>query len=325
MKINKQNIKQLYDNYKVFKSELDSSFTHASELFSDADYDKLIDYILTEDVTDKILDRTLTLSGILFKDVDVSDIIPAELTNEETEILIVILSVIASMSTSYNEADDFTKSYYREMIKSILKVYIDSAFDEIKEKINKVFDSIDIEGIKMYFAISDTVKNNEWGFDLLRSSDGGESFEVITRDGFGDKYNYGCSAFLETEEGLYLGTCNPFYGGQLYLIHEDTDLPVSEDPTESEDPDEPDKPACRPWYMLGDADGDGEITILDATVIQRYLAGVINEDIIDSIAGNVSQNGISILDATYIQRYLASMEIPYPISKLFNRATGDAV
>ena len=40
----------------------------------------------------------------------------------------------------------------------------------------------------------------------------------MTRDGFGDKYNYGCPAFLATEEGMYIGTCNPFYGGQLYLL-----------------------------------------------------------------------------------------------------------
>ena len=54
----------------------------------------------------------------------------------------------------------------------------------------------------------------------MRSDDGGESFEVITRSGFDDKYNYGCPSFLSTEEGLYFGTCNPFYGGQLYLLSE---------------------------------------------------------------------------------------------------------
>lgn len=44
------------------------------------------------------------------------------------------------------------------------------------------------------------------------------NFEKITTNGFGDKYNYGCSAFLATDQGLYIGTCNPFYGGQLYLL-----------------------------------------------------------------------------------------------------------
>ena len=102
-------------------------------------------------------------------------------------------------------------------MKSIIRNYLESVLSEWKDKINEAFDMIDIEGVRMYLWISDQVKNNEWGFDLFRTSDG-ENFEVITRDGFGDKYNYGCSAFLETEEGLYLGTCNPFYGGQLYLL-----------------------------------------------------------------------------------------------------------
>ena len=77
--------------------------------------------------------------------------------------------------------------------------------------------SIDVEGIEMYRYINRMVAKNEWGFDMFRTSDG-ETFETITRNGFGDKYNYGCPSFLATEEGLYFGTCNPFYGGQLYLL-----------------------------------------------------------------------------------------------------------
>ena len=83
-----------------------------------------------------------------------------------------------------------------------------------------ICDRIDGKGIEMYRYINKTVMDNQWGFDLLRTSDGGQSFEVITRSGFDDKYNYGCPSFLSTEEGLYFGTCNPFYGGQLYLLSE---------------------------------------------------------------------------------------------------------
>jgi len=71
--------------------------------------------------------------------------------------------------------------------------------------------------LEKYLYINNKVKNDEWGFDLFRTSDG-ETFEVITRNGFNDKYNYGCPSFLATEEGLYIGTCNPFYGGQLFLL-----------------------------------------------------------------------------------------------------------
>ncbi|MBR0047576.1 MAG: hypothetical protein IJP75_11995 [Bacteroidaceae bacterium] len=91
------------------------------------------------------------------------------------------------------------------------------AMTKVKEGLQEVADKIDIEGMEKYLYINNRVKNDEWGFDLVRTSDG-ENFEVITRNGFNDKYNYGCPSFLATEEGLYIGTCNPFYGGQLYLL-----------------------------------------------------------------------------------------------------------
>ena len=68
--------------------------------------------------------------------------------------------------------------------------------------------------------------------------------------------------------------------------------------------------------ILGDADGDGVVTILDATVIQRYLASFVvpNPAIVEE-RGDITQDGIDILDATWIQRWLAEMTIPYPIGK----------
>lgn len=95
-----------------------------------------------------------------------------------------------------------------------------SSLYDLLTRIEGVIDSIDWEGLRMYAWVSDTVKNDTWGFDMVRTKDG-ENFEVVTRSGFGDKYNYGCPSYLSTEEGLYVGTCNPFYGGQLYLITED--------------------------------------------------------------------------------------------------------
>jgi hypothetical protein len=88
---------------------------------------------------------------------------------------------------------------------------------DAKQKIQEIISKIDVQGIKMYLAINHAVVRDEWGFDLLRTTDG-EEFEVITRNGFNDRYNYGCSSFLATEEGMYIGTCNPFYGAQMYLL-----------------------------------------------------------------------------------------------------------
>ena len=87
----------------------------------------------------------------------------------------------------------------------------------MKQFMQDINNKIDIEGLKMYLYINEMVKKNKWGFDLYRTSDC-VTFQTITKNGFGDKYNYGCPSFLATKEGLYIGTCNPFYGGQLYLL-----------------------------------------------------------------------------------------------------------
>lgn len=92
-----------------------------------------------------------------------------------------------------------------------------AALEKVQETATEISNKIDLKGAEMYLYINHAVMTNPWGFDLIRTADG-ENFEVITRTGFDDKYNYGCSSFLSTEEGLYFGTCNPFYGGQLFLL-----------------------------------------------------------------------------------------------------------
>ena len=92
-----------------------------------------------------------------------------------------------------------------------------AALEKVQETATEISNKIDLKGAEMYLYINHAVMTNEWGFDLIRTADG-ENFEVITRTGFDDKYNYGCPSFLSTEEGLYFGTCNPFYGGQLFLL-----------------------------------------------------------------------------------------------------------
>ncbi len=60
--------------------------------------------------------------------------------------------------------------------------------------------------------------------------------------------------------------------------------------------------------IMGDADKDGSLTILDATHIQRYLADLIDESQIDlDVADYDGDGNITILDATAIQRNLAGL------------------
>lgn len=61
-------------------------------------------------------------------------------------------------------------------------------------------------------------------------------------------------------------------------------------------------------YVRGDADGSGEVTILDATRIQRWLAALVDDDGINLVNADADLNGdVNILDATRIQRLLAGL------------------
>ena len=70
--------------------------------------------------------------------------------------------------------------------------------------------------------------------------------------------------------------------------------------------------------LLGDADGDNDVSILDATRIQRWLASYNdgNEEQV-LLCGDTDRDGdVSILDATMIQRWLAQFTVPTPIGEV---------
>ncbi len=63
-----------------------------------------------------------------------------------------------------------------------------------------------------------------------------------------------------------------------------------------------------PEYVQGDADGDGKVTIIDATMVQRYL--VDSKEALNMENGDMDCDGrVTIFDATFIQRYLVGYEI----------------
>ena len=68
--------------------------------------------------------------------------------------------------------------------------------------------------------------------------------------------------------------------------------------------------------ILGDTDGDGTVSIMDATMIQQALAMLIELSDVQSFRANVDADSLlSILDATYIQLYLAQLENDLPIGE----------
>ena len=67
--------------------------------------------------------------------------------------------------------------------------------------------------------------------------------------------------------------------------------------------------------LLGDADADGEVTILDVTAIQRTLADIPVAYLSETAADVDRDKEVSVIDATLIQRYLADMPCPDGIGK----------
>ena len=74
--------------------------------------------------------------------------------------------------------------------------------------------------------------------------------------------------------------------------------------------------ALNSLVLIGDADGDGEVTSVDVTFIQRYLAHLDVPEGFNEAAADVDGDGeITSVDVTFIQRYLAFIEVPYPINE----------
>ena len=90
-----------------------------------------------------------------------------------------------------------------------------------------------------------------------------------------------------------------------------TDPPVK--PTDSYE--NPTDPGTAGSVLLGDADNDKTITVLDATTIQRKLVSLSVEDY-NKAAADVDRDGtVTILDATGIQRFLVSLSAPGGIGR----------
>ena len=69
-------------------------------------------------------------------------------------------------------------------------------------------------------------------------------------------------------------------------------------------------------YKRGDADGDGAVTIIDATAVQKYLANYDLPAAFNPAAADVNSDGaISVDDVTEIQRFLAYYDDPYHIGE----------
>ena len=68
-------------------------------------------------------------------------------------------------------------------------------------------------------------------------------------------------------------------------------------------------------FLRGDANGDGHVSIIDVTVIQRHLVQLEALSGADMLAANVDGGDLDIADAAAIQCFLAELDDPYHINE----------
>ena len=97
----------------------------------------------------------------------------------------------------------------------------DTLAQTIKFSYKFVFENITVSNIASAIRLLNYMRKAKQGFDLYVSEDG-VNFQTITVDGFGDPYNHGLRVFATTDQGLCLGTANPFYGTQVWIKRKDS-------------------------------------------------------------------------------------------------------
>ena len=102
------------------------------------------------------------------------------------------------------------------------------------------------------------------------------------------------------------------------LSNADTSLTEGDDvPTQAPTEKPTEKPIGRP-ILRGDADLDGTVCVLDATMMQRHLSNIKSLSADGVLAADINnKNSVTANDVTLLQRYLAGMGNPYNVETIF--------
>ena len=64
----------------------------------------------------------------------------------------------------------------------------------------------------------------------------------------------------------------------------------------------------QPSVLIGDADGNGKVDIMDVTIVQMHIAQIITLEGDRLIAADANGDGaVNITDATHIQKFIAQL------------------
>lgn len=214
-----------------------------------------------------------------------------EIANDENNTGIVdedVFDMLENIGDSINDIDnEFNKQFSEEFIKMYeelvaqLEEVKGKITDEIIKKFEEIISKEILQNMESFLVCSAYLAVADRGFDLY-TLDSDLNVSEVTTNGFGDPYNHGCRVFGITDQGLFLGTANPFYGTQIWNVKQNV------------------------LYDDYDLNRDGAVNIDDVTFLQKYIADMIDApyedfEIYADMNGDIS---VDVDDVTYLQQYL---------------------
>ena len=163
---------------------------------------------------------------------DMMEIAPDVLGND-TEMG--VLSSENSVEDRITSLKDFS-DYYETMLDQYEQLAAEYDLgDDLKAAFEKLLNQETWDKIKSVLVCLHYMRTASRGFDMYVTSDG-VNFETLTTSGFGDPYNHGLRVFAVTNQGLCLGTANPFYGTQLWIQRKTETKPQPTAPAATQKP-----------------------------------------------------------------------------------------
>lgn len=163
---------------------------------------------------------------------DMMEMAPDVLGND-TEVA--VLSPENSVEDRITSLQDFS-DYYETMLDQYEQLAAEYDLgDDLKDAFEKLLNQEAWDKIKSVLVCLNYMRTATRGFDMYVTSDG-VNFETLTTSGFGDPYNHGLRVFAVTNQGLCLGTANPFYGTQLWIQRKTETKPQPTAPAATQKP-----------------------------------------------------------------------------------------
>lgn len=200
-------------------AEVDDEKTEVAKGFGD-----LSDAL--EDATGDLCDQAATMSADVEDDAAYVQKIDGE------------IAYFKSFADQYQDMLD----NYESLKQQYEDAYSTELPSDIQDALDKLLSEENLKKLQSVLTCMYYLRDAERGFDMYVTEDG-VNFTTLTTNGFNDPYNHGLRTFAVTNQGLCLGTANPFYGCQVWIQRkENSENPIdpgTPDPTEPTDPSQP--------------------------------------------------------------------------------------